>query len=287
MSDKDEDVVELYDDWLIFSTSFNKRFQKMAKEGMTNYGEFMKIWSESSKAMTEEMKRGIADEEKANDLINVWKGYIDNMNKQMSSGFGEDSAQNDLTEQWSEYSTNITNNLMGIMDTRLREQKELYDLWMDDFSTWQVKREGEEREASTFPFHELLDPWMKAFRPEIKEGQGFVFPLPDPRDIWEPFIKEGGGFPDPDELFNNFQRMQDEWSKNYSSAVKEFMRTPTFATWSGDMVNRLVEGKEQMNDFTSKYLRFVGLPTQSDLESIRLRLSEMDKKLDEFRRENL
>ena len=85
-----------------------------------------------------------------------------------------------------------------------------------------------------------------------------------------------------DEVFNRMQEMQDEWSRQYSSVLKDFVKTPAFASWAGNMVNLTMDRKEQLNTMTTEYLRFLGFPTQSDLDGIRLKLHEMDKKLTEL-----
>ncbi len=220
------------------------------------YGEWFRLSNNISRRFQKIAEEGTVGYE---EFLGLWSEYSNTMSEEMKRCLTDEEKTKDLANTWKEYTKSMEKHIYSCMEG----QTDVYALWMDAFGTWANKGDGEGDNGPTSQY-------------------------PDPMSFWTQYLKGAEmkmpGVPNmgPDELFTKMQEMQDEWSKQYSSAVKDFMRTPAFASWAGNMVNQTMDSKEQLNSMTTEYLQFLGLPTQSDLDSIRLRFHEMDKKLTEL-----
>ncbi len=71
---------------------------------------------------------------------------------------------------------------------------------------------------------------------------------------------------------------RDIWLQSANEAFKEVMGTAAFAAANGQLVNAMMEMREQVDEMSEDTLEQLGMPTQSNVEEIGERLIELERR---------
>jgi len=71
---------------------------------------------------------------------------------------------------------------------------------------------------------------------------------------------------------------RDIWLQSANQAFKEVMGTSAFAAANGQLVNAMMEMREQADEIGEDTLEQLGMPTQSDIEEVGERLVELERR---------
>jgi len=254
---------KLYDTWVEFSKDISDRFMEVAKGGNGEYKELYDIWSEYTQHMGNYLSKfSPSDENAVHDLQHLWEdfsGKASEMGKNFAEMFknGEGPFK-DMHPTFNSYSEKMSMSLSELMNKSIKEQKELYEVWMDAFENQDTTPIKGTPEA----FEGMGKFWM-----EMWNSSKDMFPL-----------KEG------EDINAKFKEMNDLWTKTYSKNIIDVLKSDGFATMNKNILNSNLDMKMLNEKMANQFLLSLGMPTKENIDDIYRKLYEIDKKLSKIAR---
>ena len=242
--------------WVDFSKNVNERMMKLAKEGAREYDELYRIWSEYAQKMTSRISSFSPDDESGlTEMKRLWTDYSGRLGNGIYalSGSGREPYR-EILRLWSEYSERMRDFLSDAFRGQMKEQRDLYSLWMDAFG---MKDQGGSDDMNSRWF----ETWMRS---------------------WELMSPLQAG--DPGDLMSRYKELNDLWTKTYSKALSDLMKGHPYAEFTGSLVERNSEWRTAFEKALNQYLGSMGMPTKESVDDIYQKLHEIDRKLSELGR---
>ncbi|MFW6144633.1 MAG: hypothetical protein ACOC55_03590, partial [Candidatus Natronoplasma sp.] len=202
------------------------------------------------------------------DLFQRWVRASKDFRNVVQEKSGEDIPVADFDNIFSEYMENLRL-LLGEtielgMERQRKEQEDLYDLWMDAWSSL-----GEE-EGESIPdvVKDVQSEWIKSSTDLLK--------------MWSESLEEG-------QAEDLFQKTQKEMLKNASNSMEELLSSEPYAMFQGSYLDNLLDTKITQKELLNTYLESFGVPTRDDIlkvyESIHeltSRIRDLERRVDEL-----
>lgn len=250
---------EIWTYWEEFQKDIDEQFDLMVEESVKNYGKALEHWNEYREKFSGEVERFMEDgtSESKMDVLQSWMDKADDFYKTMED-LGWTASQEELMERYEDYIKDIQSNMLREMFKDLsKEQKDLYEIWMDEFTP--LGDRGEVTELAGELTTQYLDS-MKKFN-----------------DVMMKAYREG----DPKKVYES---LQDQWLKNASDFYIKLFQSPTFSHYLGKNIETFLEEGKTHKEMIEDYLRANGLPTRSDVTSIYEALHELTTRMRKIER---
>lgn len=259
MTDESTEEKEIWTYWKEFQKAMDEQFDQMVEENVKNYSKALKLWEEYRENFSSEVERFTEEgtAESRMDVFQTWMDKADDFYKTLEE-FGWTSSQKEFTDRYEDYIKDIQSNMLKEMFEDLsKEQRDLYEIWMDEFTP--LSDRGEVTELTGELTKQYIDS-MKSFN-----------------DVMMKAYKEG----DPKKVH---EALQDQWLKSASDFYIKLLQSPAFSHYLGKNVETFLgEGKTQ-KEIIEDYLRAYGLPTRSDVTSIYEALHELTTRMRKIER---
>jgi len=164
-----------------------------------------------------------------------------------------DSNTADGTDEWNQMVEEMNEALAESFDQSMQAQTAFMDSWNDVFSESEPDEEvlAEGMEG----YNEAYEVWMDAaeqmFERSMDAAQGEEVDVTEFRDIW---------------------------LQSANKAFKEVMETSAFAAANGQLIESMLELRQEADDVTQESLAEIGLATREDVVEVGERLVELERR---------
>lgn len=162
------------------------------------------------------------------------------------------------------------------------DAKELQDEWNDAVENMNdaVARSIEQNIEASAVFMESWADAVEESMPKENEWNDAVAGYNDAHEVWmdaaeEMFERTSAAADGEDVAFSEFR---DIWLQSANQAFKEVMGTSAFAAANGQLVNAMMEMREQSDEIGEETLEQLGMPTRSNIEEVGERLVELERR---------
>ena len=165
----------------------------------------------------------LGDETIYKNLFNSWKEYSEQLNTDLGKfGKSDDKSYSEFLDFWTNYSEQFTEHLSNQMFEGIKEQYELYELWMDAFA----KSAAEGSMSGDIPsiFNKY---WLDAFN----RYSGFFSENRLAPNVLSTDIEAG------EQLYKQYEEMYNYWTKTSMKMLDEIMRSPGFGNLLGQSIH--------------------------------------------------
>lgn len=156
-------------------------------------------------------------------------------------------------EQWSELAEDMNEAMAQSMEQNMQASAAFMESWADAMED-SIPDEEEYAEGIE-GYNNAYEVWMEAtdqmFERSVDAAEGEDVAATEFRDIW---------------------------LQSANEAFKEVMGTAAFAAANGQLVNAMMEMREQVDEMSEDTLQQLGMPTQSNVEEIGERLIELERR---------
>jgi len=162
-------------------------------------------------------------------------------------------ANEEMMEQWAELTEDMNEAMAQSMEQNMEASAAFMESWADAMED-SVPDEDELAEGIE-GYNNAYEVWMEAadqmFERSVAAAEGEDVAATEFRDIW---------------------------LQSANEAFKEVMGTSAFAAANGQLVNSMMEMREQVDEMSEDTLEQLGMPTQSDVEEVGERLVELERR---------
>jgi hypothetical protein len=163
------------------------------------------------------------------------------------------NANEEMMEQWSEIAEDYNEAMAQSMEQNMQASAALMESWADAME--ESVPDEEEVAEGIEGYNNAYEVWMDAadqmFERSVAAAEGEDVAVTEFRDIW---------------------------LQSANEAFKEVMGTAAFAAANGQLVNAMMEMREQVDEMGEETLEQLGMPTQSNVEEIGERLIELERR---------
>ncbi|QLD89771.1 poly(R)-hydroxyalkanoic acid synthase subunit [Natronomonas salina] len=163
------------------------------------------------------------------------------------------NANEEMMEQWNELAEDMNEAMAQSMEQNMEASAAFMESWADAME--QSIPDDEEFAESVEGYNDAYEVWMDAadqmFERSVAAAEGEDVAATEFRDIW---------------------------LQSANEAFKEVMGTAAFAAANGQLVNAMMEMREQVDEMSEDTLQQLGMPTQSNVEEIGERLIELERR---------
>ena len=160
---------------------------------------------------------------------------------------------NDVQEEWAETMERMNDAVADSLEQNMKAQATFAESWADAVEDSMVEEaaivEGIEG------YNRAYEVWMDAAEQLVERSADAV----------------GGEDVDPSEF-------RDIWLRSANEAFKEVMTTSAFAAANGQLVERMLEMRQEADDVSQETIARLGFPTQDDVEEVGERLVELERR---------
>lgn len=164
-----------------------------------------------------------------------------------------DQNPDDIQKQWAAMMENFNDAVAESMEQNVQVQADFMEAWAealeDSVPDENAKQEGMEGYARAY------EVWMDATEEMYERGTDMA---------------SGEGV--------DVTEFRDIWLRSANEAFKEVMRTSAFAAANGQLVEVMMNIREQADDISEDTIAQLGFPTQSDVEEVGERLLELERR---------
>jgi Ca2+-dependent lipid-binding protein len=159
----------------------------------------------------------------------------------------------DVQAEWNELVENMNEAVAASMEQNMEASAAFMESWADAVED-SIPTEAE-LASSVEGYNEAYEVWMDAteemFDRTADAAEGEEVSVTEFRDIW---------------------------LQSANEAFKEVMGTSAFAAANGQLVNAMMEMREQVDDISEDTLTQLGMPTRSDIDEVGERLVELERR---------
>ena len=163
------------------------------------------------------------------------------------------NANEEMMEQWNELAEDMNEAMAQSMEQNMQASAAFMESWADAME--QSVPDDEEFAEGIEGYNNAYEVWMDAadqmFERSVAAAEGEDVAATEFRDIW---------------------------LQSANEAFKEVMGTAAFAAANGQLVNAMMEMREQVDEMSEDTLEQLGMPTQSNVEEIGERLIELERR---------
>lgn len=163
------------------------------------------------------------------------------------------NANEEMMEQWNELAEDMNEAMAQSMEQNMEASAAFMESWADAME--QSVPDDEEFAEGVEGYNDAYEVWMDAadqmFERSVAAAEGEDVAATEFRDIW---------------------------LQSANEAFKEVMGTAAFAAANGQLVNSMMEMREQVDEMSEDTLQQLGMPTQSNVEEIGERLIELERR---------
>jgi hypothetical protein len=163
------------------------------------------------------------------------------------------NANDETLEQWSELAEEMNEAVARSVEQNMEASAAFMESWAD--AVEQSIPEEDELAEGVEGYNDAYGVWMDAadqvFERTVAAAEGDDVAVAEFRDIW---------------------------LQSANEAFKEVMGTSAFAAANGQLVNTMMELREQVDEISEDTLEQLSMPTQSDVEEIGERLVELERR---------
>ena len=160
---------------------------------------------------------------------------------------------NDVQEEWAETMERMNDAVADSLEQNMKAQATFAESWADAVEDSMVEEaaivEGIEG------YNRAYEVWMDAAEQLVERSADAA----------------GGEDVDPSEF-------RDIWLRSANEAFKEVMATSAFTAANGQLVERMLEMRQEADDVSQETIARLGFPTQDDVEEVGERLVELERR---------
>jgi len=262
MAGKNFDNEQIIKYWTDFMKNMEGKVREIMSKGTVDISEFQKNWT----TMSERITRNIQGF-KPNDFMqfkNLFDSWMEFSNW-IQNSLGPDRVKKEpvlkeLLDVWMEHSQHIGSMLSDMLNDFMREQYEMFNMWMD--SVMKGRPTTAEAEELTSIVGNHWQDLSQSMADLMKDQEAFTK---------DPVAQSRKAF--------------DLWSSSFSKMTKDMMGSPGFLKFMGTTLNKAMDQQQAMSKAMEERLSTMRIPTKSDIEDIYQGLHELENRLD--RQENL
>ena len=260
------------DHWKSFIDLFDGEMRTLFGQGSPEYRKLSRSWLDLSEAMTRNMAEGFSTNGSgagapAQRIYEMWAEGSKTMRRNFEGML--DSKNPDhvkLFDWWDTEYQKVGESLTKQMLAGMKEQYELYDLWMDSFS--KNRPEGDE-------LGQVGDIMGRHYRDFMGQVGRLASELRDTTRSGEPLEPSFAQLP-PARFMS---QMQEAWLNTTSSMLKEVLATPAYGNYLKQSIDAQLKSREYMDNIMEDELKRLGLPTRAQLDDVYKGLNELDRKM--------
>jgi polyhydroxyalkanoate synthesis regulator phasin len=163
------------------------------------------------------------------------------------------NANDEMMEQWAEYAENMNEAMAQSMEQNMEASAAFMGSWAEAME--QSVPDEDEFAEGIEGYNNAYEVWMDAadqmYERSVAAAEGEDVAVTEFRDIW---------------------------LQSANEAFKQVMGTSAFAAANGQLVNAMMELREQTDEISEDTLEQLGLPTRSDIEEVGERLVELERR---------
>jgi hypothetical protein len=160
---------------------------------------------------------------------------------------------NDVQKEWAETMERMNDAVADSLEQNMKAQATFAESWADAVEDSMVEEaaivEGIEG------YNRAYEVWMDAAEQLVERSADAA----------------GGKDVDPSEF-------RDIWLRSANEAFKEVMTTSAFAAANGQLVERMLEMRQEADDVSQETIAQLGFPTQDDVGEVGERLVELERR---------
>jgi hypothetical protein len=164
-----------------------------------------------------------------------------------------DSDPEDVQEQWSRMMQQMNDAMAQSMEQNMQAQSAFMESWADAMED-SVPSEADMAEGFE-GYSRAYEVWMDAAEQMFERTNDAA----EGEDV-------------------SMTELRDIWLQSANEAFKEVMSTSAFASANGQLVQSMMEMREQADEISEDTVSQMGLPTQSELEEVGERLIELERR---------
>jgi len=199
-------------------------------------------------------------------IYKSWKEYSDRRNLDLGKvPKADDKSYTEFLDFWTNYSENFNSKLSDLMRDGLKEQYELYEIWMDTFA----KSAAEGSKAGDVP--SIINKyWLDTFN---RFNDFFSMRSPKPKlEQLEP----------GEIIYKQYEEVYNYWLETSTKMLDEVMRSPAYGNLLAQSINSSMDYRKMFENTIIQNLKSMGIPTKSELEEIRYELKNLSDQIDEL-----
>lgn len=259
-----ENVTNLWSD---FSEQMEEKLRDLFESSASEYRDIYKNWSDISENMSKQLVDFTTNNEGFySNIYKSWKEYSDRLNSDLGKvPKAEDKSYTEFLDFWSNYSETFNEKLSDLMRDGLKEQYELYEIWMDTFA----KSASEGSKTGDIP--SIVNKyWLDTFNRfnDFFSSQGAKSKL----DKLEP----------GELIYKQYEEVYNYWLETSTKMLDEVLRSPGYGNALAQSINSSMDYRKSFENMMIQNLKAMGIPTKNELDEIRYELKNVSEQLDEI-----
>ncbi|MEF8852492.1 MAG: poly(R)-hydroxyalkanoic acid synthase subunit PhaE [Haloarculaceae archaeon] len=163
------------------------------------------------------------------------------------------SDTNDVQEEWTEMMERMNDAVADSLEQNMKAQATFAESWADAVEDSMVEEDAVLEGVEGY--NRAYEVWMDAAEQLVERSADAA----------------AGEDVDPSEF-------RDIWLRSANEAFKEVMTTSAFAAANGQLVERMLEMRQEADDVSQETVAQLGFPTQDDVEEVGERLVELERR---------
>ena len=251
--------------WSDFSEQMESKLRELFETSAAEYRDIYQNWTDLSERMGKQMLGfTIGDETIYKNIYDSWREYSEKLNLDLGKvSKADDKLYSEFSDFWTNYSEKFTNQLSDLMREGIKEQYELYELWMDTFA-----RNASEGSISGDIPSIMNQYWLDIFNRfnDFYSQKGL--------EVTPHHVESG------EHIYKQYEEIYNYWIETSQKMLDDVMRSPAYGNFLAQSIASSMDSRQKIEDIWTQNLKILGLSTKSDLEEIREELKNLYDKLD-------